>query len=417
MTRGEIQMFLYFTCPKECGRNSFARKLARELQKIDFTLWSDTIPLGLGESCKMDDESMDDNFGNTNAAIIVVTQEFIARGLKEALSRVIRYDTIKIIIILDGCNYKEFCEFINQNLDEKARDKFNVFYNSDDGLKNIVSELGTTLSNKIDEATQKIPTGIQVLDFLTGGGLLRGSSLNIVGPSGAGKTTLGVQIQKHVLEMGFGCLYITYSEAPIKILRRFEDVGCDITKYIKNGKFRIFDSYSSLNALTAEDTKKSVGEEWYPAIIRVEDPTNSIAYFENQIKAIEQIGPGGVNIIDCVNTRYEISKEQKNPNGSTYKEHFTRFKAKAGDTLQNVGIHIVVEPDDKLIKHLTRVEDGNIRLKIETDKTGAISRYLRVEEHGQLGRGDGNWYEYTITKKGIKFLPANFEEDDDKEEI
>ena len=417
MTRGEIQMFLYFTCPKECGRNSFARKLARELQKIDFTLWSDTIPLGLGESCKMDDESMDDNFGNTNAAIIVVTQEFIARGLKEALSRVIRYDTIKIIIILDGCNYKEFCEFINQNLDEKARDKFNVFYNSDDGLKNIVSELGTTLSNKIDEATQKIPTGIQVLDFLTGGGLLRGSSLNIVGPSGAGKTTLGVQIQKHVLEMGFGCLYITYSEAPIKILRRFEDVGCDITKYIKNGKFRIFDSYSSLNALTAEDTKKSVGEEWYPAIIRVEDPTDSIAYFENQIKAIEQIGPGGVNIIDCVNTRYEISKEQKSPNGSTYKEHFTRFKAKAGDTLQNVGIHIVVEPDDKLIKHLTRVEDGNIRLKIETDKTGAISRYLRVEEHGQLGRGDGNWYEYTITKKGIKFLPANFEEDDDKEEI
>lgn len=417
MTRGEIQMFLYFTCPKECGRNSFARKLARELRKIDFTLWSDTIPLGLGESCKMDDESMDDNFGNTNAAIIVVTQEFIARGLKEALSRVIRYDTIKIIIILDGCNYKEFCEFINQNLDEKARDKFNVFYNSDDGLKNIVSELGTTLSNKIDEATQKIPTGIQVLDFLTGGGLLRGSSLNIVGPSGAGKTTLGVQIQKHVLEMGFGCLYITYSEAPIKILRRFEDVGCDITKYIKNGKFRIFDSYSSLNALTAEDTKKSVGEEWYPAIIRVEDPTDSIAYFENQIKAIEQIGPGGVNIIDCVNTRYEISKEQKNPNGSTYKEHFTRFKAKAGDTLQNVGIHIVVEPDDKLIKHLTRVEDGNIRLKIETDKTGAISRYLRVEEHGQLGRGDGNWYEYTITKKGIKFLPANFEEDDDKEEI
>ena len=417
MTRGEIQMFLYFTCPKECGRNSFARKLARELQKIDFTLWSDTIPLGLGESCKMDDESMYDNFGNTNSAIIVVTQEFIARGLKEALSRVIRYDTIKIIIILDGCNYKEFCEFINQNLDEKARDKFNVFYNSDDGLKNIVSELGTTLSNKIDEATQKIPTGIQVLDFLTGGGLLRGSSLNIVGPSGAGKTTLGVQIQKHVLEMGFGCLYITYSEAPIKILRRFEDVGCDITKYIKNGKFRIFDSYSSLNALTAEDTKKSVGEEWYPAIIRVEDPTDSIAYFENQIKAIEQIGPGGVNIIDCVNTRYEISKEQKNPNGSTYKEHFTRFKAKAGDTLQNVGIHIVVEPDDKLIKHLTRVEDGNIRLKIETDKTGAISRYLRVEEHGQLGRGDGNWYEYTITKKGIKFLPANFEEDDDKEEI
>ena len=409
-------MLLYFACSKGCGRNSFARRLARELQKIDFMLWSDTIPLELGERCKMDDESMDDNFGNTNTAIIVVTEEFVEEDLEEILSRVIRYDTIKIIIILDGYNEKEFCQFVNENLGEKASGKFDEFYNSEDGFKNVVSELGTNLSNKIDETTEKIPTGIQVLDFLTGGGLLRGSSLNIVGPSGSGKTTLGVQIQKHVLEMGFGCLYITYSEAPIKILRRFVDVGCDITKFIKSGKFRIYDSYSSLNALTAEDTKKSVGEEWYPAIIRVEDPTDSIAYFENQIKAIEQIGPGGVNIIDCVNTRYEISKKQNASNGPSYKQHFTRFKAKAGDTLQNVGIHIVV-PDDKLMDHLTRVEDGNIRLRIEKDETGAISRYLRVEEHGQLGRGDGNWYEYTISKKGIKFLPVNFKEDKDKEEI
>ena len=89
------------------------------------------------------------------------------------------------------------------------------------------------------------------------------------------------------------------------------------------------------------------------------------------------------------------------------------MKAKADDTLRNVGIHVVVS-DDKLMDHRTRVEDGNIRLKIEMDETGAISRYLRVEEHGQLGRGDGNWYEYTISKRGIKFLPVNFKEDEDR---
>lgn len=406
-------MFIYFACSKKCKRSSNAMKYAKEFLKMNFALWSTTISLGLGEKCETDAECIDDNFGNTDAAIIVVTRQFLKEDLKSVLAKVIRYDTIQIFIILDKCSSKEFEEFVQKEFGNQVEDKLNDIYSSEDGMKNIVSEIGATLAISSEETTEKIPTGIQILDFLTGGGLIRGSSLNIVGPSGSGKTTLGVQIQKHVLEMGFGCLYITYSEAPIKILRRFVDVGCDITKYIKSGKFRIYDSYSSLNALTAEDTKKSVGEEWYPAIIRVEDPTDSIAYFENQIKAIEQIGPGGVNIIDCVNTRYEISKEQKTSNGPTYKEHFTRFKAKAGDTLQNVGIHIVV-PDDKLMDHLTRVEDGNIRLKIEMDETGAISRYLRVEEHGQLGRGDGNWYEYTISKRGIKFLPVNFKEDEDR---
>lgn len=152
-----------------------------------------------------------------------------------------------------------------------------------------------------------------------------------------------------------------------------------------------------------------MGEEWFPAIIRVEDPMDAKAYFENQIKAIEQVGPGGVNIIDCVNKRYEISQLRNDPKEPTYKEHFSRFKAKAGDTLQSVGVHIV-NPDEELIEHLTRIEDGNIRLDIKKDKSGAISRYLRVEEHGQLGRGDGKWYEYAINKNGIKFLPVNFEE-------
>lgn len=242
-------MFIYFACSKKSKRTSNAMKYAREFLKMNFNFWSTTISLSLGEKCETDAERIDDNFGNTNAAIIVVTREFLKEDLKNVLAKVIRYDTIRIFIILDKCGIKEFNDFVQREFEIEVEDKFNDFYNSEDGMKNIVSEIGAILTISSEETPEKIPTGIQVLDFLTGGGLIRGSSLNIVGPSGSGKTTLGVQIQKHVLEMGFGCLYITYSEAPIKILRRFVDVGCDITKYINDGKFLIYDSYSSLMPL------------------------------------------------------------------------------------------------------------------------------------------------------------------------
>ena len=188
-------------------------------------------------------------------------------------------------------------------------------------------------------------------------------------------------------------------------------MGCDIKKYIQEGKFKIYDSYSSLHGLSVEDVKISVGEEYYSAIVRVEDPYDSEKYFTEQINTIREIGPGGVNIIDCVNVRYQITEKQKEKDEVTYKEHFSRFKATGGDTLKNVGIHIVEveDNDDELIKHLTRVEDGNIRLKkIIDEETGDMCRYLRVEDNGQYGRGDTKWYEYTVKQKGICILSTNF---------
>lgn len=94
-------MFIYFACSKKCKRSSNAMKYAKEFLKMNFALWSTTISLGLGEKCETDAECIDDNFGNTDAAIIVVTRQFLKEDLKSVLAKVIRYDTIQIFIILD----------------------------------------------------------------------------------------------------------------------------------------------------------------------------------------------------------------------------------------------------------------------------------------------------------------------------
>lgn len=404
-------MLIYYLCSKECNydNNSFEYKLAKSLLKKDFQLWSTSIPLMFGDSENITD--IDDRFGNTSIAIIVISHNSLDDEYVNYIKTVQKYKTIKIIFILN-----KITEDVLRNSDiNYLKELANNFDNytvikSTRGLNNISSDIGIIISGQAKK-NDRISTGIKALDYLLGGGLSLGGSFNITGPSGSGKTSIGVQIQKHILETG-GCgLYITYSEAPIKILKRFEDMGCNITKYIADGSFKIFDSYSALNNLSAEDTAYSVGESWAPAIIHLDNPYDSVSYFEKQIAALKELGGGCVNIIDNVNIRYEISKEQQNDDKQTYKQYFTRFKAMAGDILHNIGVHLVdADYDDELIKHLIRAEDGTINLKCEIDqKTGETTRKLRIDERGNIGCGDHHWYEYTISKQGIKIFRPDFD--------
>ena len=399
-------MLIYYICSKPSNKKSFEYKLANEIQRNGFDLWSQVIDVTLGDYDLYND--MDDKLGDTTVAIVVIDENF-ENEAKEFFMEAVRYSTISFVFVLNNVSKMEFKENIlknNPTLNEKVN--WNVVFEKNDGLKNITSNIGIYISKINKDIKERVSTGIPALDYLLAGGLIKASACNIIGPSGSGKTTLGLQFQKAGLEAGYGCLFITYSEAPIKILRRMEELGCDITNYINNGKYRIYDSYSSLNGLTSEEVCESVGEKWYSAIIRVENPYDAEAYFKNQIKAIEELGPGGVNIIDNSNIRYEIAQKQKKEGGETYKEHFSRFKAKAGDSLRNIGVHIV-EEHEELIAHLTRIEDGSIRLKHVEDGDGNVTRWLRVEDNGQIGRGDNKWYEYVITSKGLKLLPTDFD--------
>ena len=405
-------MIIYYVCNKNIDNHSFERALANELQKNGFELWSDRVPLNFGSISAID---LDDRFGNTNVAVLMIDELFMNNDDNvDVIKKVLRYATIKFLFVLEDVDVGRVKKYIADKFPDLLEHfiETRVFFKND-GLLNLSSKIGIVLHASADESQDRISTGIEVIDYLLGGGFRLGSSLNIIGPRGSGKTTLGIQFQKAALETGRGCLYITYSEAPIKILRRFESIKCDITKYIKNGRFRIFDSYSSLNGLTSESVRLSVGDEWYPSIIRVEDPMDSETYFNNQIEAIKAIGPGGVNIIDCVNKRYEIAQQQRAKNGLSYKEHFTRFKAMAGDALQNVGVHIVTfgSSDDKeLLNHLIHVQDGNIRLRqIKDDCSGSVIRELCIDESGQIGRGDTKWYKYVIRDTGVAFLPVDFD--------
>jgi circadian clock protein KaiC len=66
---------------------------------------------------------------------------------------------------------------------------------------------------------QRVTTGVDGLDRLLDGGVWRGSTTLIVGPTGAGKTTMGLQFAMAGIATGEPALYVNFQENPTQLRR------------------------------------------------------------------------------------------------------------------------------------------------------------------------------------------------------
>jgi circadian clock protein KaiC len=76
-----------------------------------------------------------------------------------------------------------------------------------------------------DFQTDKLPFGVAGLDELLVGGLERGTVTILTGPSGVGKTTLGVKLVVESATRGEHAVVYTFSEEPEIIVQRAESLG------------------------------------------------------------------------------------------------------------------------------------------------------------------------------------------------
>jgi len=82
---------------------------------------------------------------------------------------------------------------------------------------------------------EMIPAGIPEIDELLGGGLERGTVTFITGPSGVGKTTLGLQFMKEAAGRGERSVVYSFEEEIEIILRRCESVNIPARKMSEQG--------------------------------------------------------------------------------------------------------------------------------------------------------------------------------------
>ena len=84
-----------------------------------------------------------------------------------------------------------------------------------------------------------ISSGIPALDDLLHGGIERGLSTIITGPSGVGKTTIGMQFVKEAATRGERSVVFIYEEACQPLQQRMEELGIPMRAMIDDGTLEI----------------------------------------------------------------------------------------------------------------------------------------------------------------------------------
>ncbi len=85
----------------------------------------------------------------------------------------------------------------------------------------------------------RLSTGVLELDSLMGGGIPDGDSLLVAGPSGGGKTVLGIQYIAEGLTKGETCIVAMFEERPNEYMQRAASFGFDLDKYRKDGSLKL----------------------------------------------------------------------------------------------------------------------------------------------------------------------------------
>jgi circadian clock protein KaiC len=86
-----------------------------------------------------------------------------------------------------------------------------------------------------------IPSGIAELDEMLGGGIERGTITILSGPSGVGKTTLGIQFMKEAASRGERSVVYAFEEQRDTLLHRCDGIGIPVRAMLGEGQLSVME--------------------------------------------------------------------------------------------------------------------------------------------------------------------------------
>ncbi len=103
-----------------------------------------------------------------------------------------------------------------------------AFRITDSGLDIFPRLVSPQMPEGYEPASERISTGITGLDEMLDGGVWRGSTTLLGGPSGAGKTTIALQFALEGARQGEPTLYMNFQENPSQLMRTIRNLGVDL---------------------------------------------------------------------------------------------------------------------------------------------------------------------------------------------
>jgi circadian clock protein KaiC len=89
---------------------------------------------------------------------------------------------------------------------------------------------------------ERTKSGIDGLDAILDGGLWRGSTTLLVGPTGSGKSTMGLQFALEALREEESALFVNFQENPAQVERMIRTLGSDPKEATRNGFHHFYTS-------------------------------------------------------------------------------------------------------------------------------------------------------------------------------
>jgi circadian clock protein KaiC len=103
----------------------------------------------------------------------------------------------------------------------------------------VFPRIETLIPDTVTAVTGQIASGVPGLDALMHGGTKRGDATLVVGPSGVGKTILGLRFLAEGLEHGERCLYVTFQDTAEQLIGMANGFGWDLGQALDRGRLAI----------------------------------------------------------------------------------------------------------------------------------------------------------------------------------
>lgn len=93
------------------------------------------------------------------------------------------------------------------------------------GLEVFTRLVGPKDAPAYESVVQRVTTGVEGLDAILGGGFWRGSSVIVAGPTGSGKTTVGLQFALEGVRRGEPAVYVNFQENPTQLAQQMQSLS------------------------------------------------------------------------------------------------------------------------------------------------------------------------------------------------
>jgi len=221
----------------------------------------------------------------------------------------------------------------------------------------------------------RAPSGVPGLDSMLGGGFWAGSATLLAGPTGAGKTTMGIQFVVEGLRRGERCLLVNFQENPTQLAHQMQQIGATLDN----------DARGRLELL------------YYSAV--------ELSIDKIVVSIFQALRRGGVRrvVIDALGDLAVAASDATRMQDYLYAlvQHFAVMGVSSMLTLETEPPILASAENHGRLSHMT---DNIVFLDIR-DQDNTVGRRLRIAK-ARGGSHDLQWREVAIEPEGLRIVKA-----------